>query len=253
MDKSKKEKILRKLRALQEKTIEGGCTEGEVEAAMAVMNQLMTEYNLTLDEVNSESFDFGEDFLWSSNGTQNTNPIKHCLGALRDFCEIEMWNSKRWDSEKRMKRHAVVFFGDKKDVELAKYLYGVISGSIEREANRFKNYDMTYHFGDRSTKMNVLKSFKIGMARRLSERMRTMTEERQQVMVENQKSGLVVHKKGAISQRLKELGMHFSKGAGFRVGELNANAYDAGSAAAEKVHLGHGIGGGKNSAKMIGM
>ena len=251
MDK-KREKILRKIHALQDKTVASGCTEEEVQAAIEVMNQLMTEYNLTIEDIQEEYFDFNEDYVWSSSGTTNNNPVKFCMWALGEFCEVRVWLGKRWDTENRQQRHATTFFGEKRDVELAKYLFHVINNSVHREAERFKNYDMNYFFGDRNQKTNIIKSFKIGMTKRIAERMMEMVRERSKVMNENQKSGIIVYKKGAIDQELEKLNMKFSKGAKSKIGYIDDNAYSSGKQAGNKVHLGHGVAGSKNSAKMLG-
>lgn len=253
MEDKKREKILKKIRALQDKTIAAGCTEEEVEAAMHVLNNLMTEYNLTLEDIEEEYSEYDKDFVWSSEGKTNNNPTRFAVAQLGDFCEVRVWWSKRYDSERRDWRHATTFFGEKKDVELAKYLYTVIDNSIKRAAERHKDYSLEYIKGDTKTKNLILKSFKIGMAQRLSERMKEMVRERSRVMEENQKEGLILRKESDIEKQLAELNLTFGKSRRSKFRNIDRNAAAAGAKAADKVHLGHGLGGGKDSAKMIGM
>lgn len=253
MDKSKREKILKKMRALQDKTVAAGCTEEEVEAAMNILNRLMIEYNLTLEDVQEEYSEYDQIFVWSSDGKTNSNPTRFAVGQLGDFCEVRVWWSKRYDPDRQEWRHATTFFGEKKDVELAKYLYAVIDNSIKRAAERHKDYSIDYIKGDTKTKNLILKSFKVGMAQRLSERMREMVRERSKVMEENQKGALILRKESGIEKQLEELRLTFGKSRRSKFGNIDRDAYASGSKAAEKVHLGHGLGGGKDSAKMIGM
>jgi len=252
MEKDKREKILKKIRALQDKTVAQGCTEEEVEAAMNILNNLMIEYNLTLDDIQEEYASYDQDFIWSSDGKTNNNPAKFATWALGEFCEVRVWWSKRWDYDNLKWRHATTFFGEKKDVELAKYLYTVIDNSIKRETERHKDYSLSYMKGDRKEKTTILKSFRLGMAERLSERMVEMVRKRNKVMEENHKSAIILHKKGAIEKHLQDVGMKFGKSRISKFSHIDGDAYNSGKAAAEKIHLGHGLGGGKDSAKMIG-
>ncbi len=137
-----------RVRALAAKTTDNGCTEAEAQAAAAKLNQLLEEYELTLDEVTVKEAEIVERIV----------PGKRYSFATRACGSIIKFSST-----------AIVFdnidvhiFGAQHNTEIAEYLFLLCDRAIEREKN---NLPADTTDDDRMT-------FSIGMAYRLSRRLR---------------------------------------------------------------------------------
>ena len=74
MENLERQAILERMRAIQARTVENGCTEAEAMAAAELLAKLSTKYNLTMTAV-----EIGEDHFWKidyydhalENGSEN--------------------------------------------------------------------------------------------------------------------------------------------------------------------------------------
>src|SRR5215471_3872185 len=124
----KREALVRKLQALQEKTVENGCTEGEAAAAAALAQSLMDQYGLTLDEIEAEAnkedlieqddVQTGSDALYSK-----PHHVQFCAPSIANYTNVKSW----------LYGARIVYFGLSADVQTAKCLTQIFQTAMEFE------------------------------------------------------------------------------------------------------------------------
>jgi hypothetical protein len=243
--KEKREKIVAKIRALREKTTEGGCTEAEAMAAAEIVSKLMAEYDLTFTDVEVRESEVIQESVMSDRSS-NSHPTKFCMNALETFCGIKIWFGKQYTPGKGRKIYHT-FFGLPKDVEIATYLYNVILGAMEREAFSFKEspeYNISWY--GKGEKKIATNSFLRGMAVRISQRLRDLHKEQMQTMNDTPIGReLVVVKKSVVADALRKAGICLKTSQSSAVSH-NQAAYAAGQAAGDRVGLHRGVSSGGN-------
>jgi hypothetical protein len=128
VNSEKLEKISRKIRALMEKTVENGATEAEALTAADKVQELMNNYDLSMTdvEINTQEFVDGKIITGKSNVTAMHNVVN----SISTFTDTMVWFA-------RMSKGIVYhFFGAKKDVEFAHFLYDLFANSIELEIKK---------------------------------------------------------------------------------------------------------------------
>ncbi len=173
MSEAKRHRILEKIRKLQAKTTAMGCTEAEALAAAQAVGRLLDEYGLTMTDVELQSTECIEDSVISPCVT-NRHPIRYCLDAIAGYCHTEFFfRQEPIDVERITRRTVYHFFGLPHDVEIAVYLTQVIMSALEREVRSFK---VTPGYLELTSvgKREAFKSFRFGMAQRVSTRLYEM-------------------------------------------------------------------------------
>ena len=160
-------KILAKIRNLLQMTQDNGCTEAEALTASEKVNALLTEYNLTLNDISDIQEKWGRR---GKQGAKSANrPIFHpsvgCVPAIAKFCECIGYVSGV----------NVVFFGTETNTEFAHYMLDMIKNMMEVE---YRKAEPTLKKQTRLHGKTLRNSFMRGMGIRISERLLKLRDER---------------------------------------------------------------------------
>lgn len=248
------ENVINKIKHLCDKTTSNGCTEAEALAAATKVGELLQIYNLTIDKVFLDS----QECIQSEFDLdrKSRHPVDGCLVAIASFCDCKTWFSKGYGKPDatyyRPSRYC--FFGLPTDIEMAKYLLGMIMQAMDTETETFKGTSSYVNAVQHRKSLTV--SFQHGMANRISNRLTEMTHKRHADESENPITvvedgvstitSIVLVKKNKIQDDFEKLGMKLRTNYSSRR-ISNGDAYCKGSAAGDRVSLTRPI-----SAKIAG-
>lgn len=235
-------KVKVRIKALSDKTIDNGCSEAEALFAAEKVGQLLETYNLTMDQCDVRE----EKCVLVKATTGSKQRTSHDLFAfdLARFCDVKCWSNSvsRYNKDGR---YSFSFYGLEPDVQMAEYLFKVVSAAIQKAADDAKK-DPAYR-GRASTF-----AFKKGMARRVGSRLSVMKAQRDRARQANSTSTALVALKGQLVEE------QFREHVGLRlvsrridVNVRDWGAYGRGGEAGEKVNLSRPIEGG--SAPVAGL
>lgn len=225
-------RIKARIRALAAKTVERGCSEAEAMAAAAKVGELLDIYGLSMTEVALR------DELCVQRRMACTGPARTALfwlfpAALR-FCECRGWTEGR---------ETLVLFGLEPDVAMAEWLLRVIDGALTFEENRYRRG--AEYLARRAPPQAVLRSFRIGFATRVAQRLDGLATERAGHRPPPREASagtsLVALKQRRLAEELRGLGVRLrtvSRQATVR----DRGAYGHGAAAGGRVGLGRPVG-----------
>ena len=199
----KLDNIAKKIEAMMKKTVENGCIEAEALAATEKVKQLLTDYDLTIGEVTQRTDDYDEvRIITDSSIRSHVHFLVHYIGELTDTMGYNITTSKKFKNTKTGKLFPKIycFFGQKKDIKVAEYLYHLFDKAIERES-------LTYKFSPecRLSKKNSrskMASFTNGLQMRLIERIQEMID-RKGTFADTQ--ALVLCKKETTKQKFEDI------------------------------------------------
>ncbi len=127
-DRSKAIELIQKLHEI---TVENGATPAEAERAAGHAARLLAEYNLSLFDVTSQTFDesvLEEDRFCDSAVTHLwIRSLSGCIGRPLD-CKIYV--TKTWDRDAEKHKLKITFLGHKTDAEFAGYLWDMLSKAL---------------------------------------------------------------------------------------------------------------------------
>ncbi|NBC34180.1 MAG: DUF2786 domain-containing protein [Alphaproteobacteria bacterium] len=217
--------VLERIRALQAKTVEQGCTEAEAMAAAEKVSELLQRYELSLDAVSLRNQRCrGRSF---ATGRKQSSPLDDCLPAIAAFCDCRAWVQERPDG---LKDH--VFFGLPADLAAAECLYALVSETFETELWRFKG-SATYRGLPRTRKAGATRSFQLGLGYGIADKLDALRAARAEHVQSTAGRSLVPVKTAAIEADLDALGMTFEeKQAGSR--RIHKDSFWAGRVAGEQ-------------------
>lgn len=248
-DKQKRRAMIDKIRALMTKTEDNGCSEAEAMSAARVVQRLMAEHALSQTEV---ELGLIEIIKREYRGFGPDHPLSFCLNSIAYATDTETW----WTQQRQIgyapqpdlfngdaldvqEDTLYVFFGFEHDTEIAVYLVDVCRRALDNGRIACRNkMGRTWARGREH-------AFLIGMARSMSESLRTMRNER-------------LGERLADGRRLKEVKREMVEAEMWRRKiRLKSNRLDAGRSvdrdalrdgekAGRGVHFGAGIGGAGN-------
>ena len=233
------DKIRSKIAALLKKNSENGATESEANAAMVIAARLMDEHGITMDDIKNKT-EAARDFIKATAGDKSgtLHPIdQFVVTSIAAYTDTKVWNDKSWSktgpSGRRNTESVISFYGYSVDVELAVYIREVCKAAMETE---WWKYAEKLPQGSRRAQR---KSFMIGMALRLRDRLKELKTEN---TVKAKSTDLVVLKNQLVEVAFKEdLKLNFSKASSKSVTYHAGNAFDAGKQAAEKVRFNRSV------------
>lgn len=158
--------IAAKINALLSKTVDNGATEEEAMSAMAKATELMAKYEVNMTEAQLLAEEIGQiEIVWGNNVVYNNAAWGLC-SAIAALTETRAWKSSQ--------PARVVFFGFKKDIQFAKWLYENLSTWCSNEADKWWRSPLNYIpssqiTGGERSKLKV--SFSKGATTRISARM----------------------------------------------------------------------------------
>src|SRR5688500_9866976 len=124
-DKQELDKIKQRIRALQDKTLENGCTEAEAMAAAEMIGRLLEKYDLELGEIGMKE----EAAAAQSNEVFAADDFAGTMvTGIKIFCGLIAYKKTGGGTG-----HGCVFvlFGLPQDLEVAKYLYEICCEAME--------------------------------------------------------------------------------------------------------------------------
>lgn len=221
--------IKSKISALLAKNTDNGASESEAIAAMRIAQKLMEEHGVTMEDIlqnNSAANDFIHEVM--RTGRKNLHEVDlYCVMAISEFCDVKVWQNKVYEFGEKV-GVTIQFFGYVSDVELAKYLREMIFRAMEWEWAKYSNSVVNV-----GHKRSVRKSFLVGMAGRLCERLRALKAESR-----GTGNDLIVLKNKLVTQAWAEqLKINLRKKSPTTITVTNGSAYRAGQNAGDRVSL----------------
>lgn len=218
----KRNSILGKIRALLSKTVENGATEAEALAAAEKAASMMSEYDLSMDEVDvkdsgvkSENIDLDRDMGMY---------LAIVANAISRLCGTRFWTDFIGHSA-----NSGTFFGLPHDVEISLYLYDVCKSAMAREV---KAYEPLVALKRATVRAAKRRSFLSGMSTRLAERIDEMALARKR----GTGTAIVPLKNALIEEALAANKMQFKSGRA-RFGDLHIDDLKRGRRAGDNVSL----------------
>ena len=160
------EDIVRKIKALQERTMQNGCSEEEAIQAAKMIDKLLLKYNLSLTDVEIKETDCGIKEV--KTGTKRM-PTWVC--TLADAC------AKHYDTKLLFTGGSLQFFGMPEDVAAAISLNTMLKSAVDMSLAEYtcsKIYRISRCF---ETARCLNKSFRLGMVEQLKNRLTIMKKE----------------------------------------------------------------------------
>lgn len=234
--KCRRASALEKIRALLRKTVENGATEAEALAAAAKAEELIAKYDVETTELDIQESSFAE--AKSGFNRDDYDFLVVVSNAIALFTETRFWTETR-----NMIPDKGVFFGLAHDVEIAEYFLAICMGAMQREVDRYARTEAVF-FPRRKERM--IRSFKEGMADRLGERFVMMASSRKKAG-----KGLIVLKDALIKEEISRSGGEFTDER-LRYRDKDADSFNRGSAAGDRVALNEGLGGRDDAVKISG-
>lgn len=236
---AEREKLFQRITHLSNRTIDRGCTEAEAVAAAEMLGRLLTQYGLSMSDV--EIKDSRCETLTFDSGKKMRDNSAFCLHAVAKYT-----NTKTWIVTGGRDTYKAKFFGLPADVQVASYLYQVIRTAMIAEKDRFNLA------GQRSGNPHgrtAAHTFELGFINRVSQRLEEMAQAK---AYEGRSTGrdLVVLTNQVVEQQYAELGLKFS-GEATTTSRGGRNAYEAGKAAGDRLGLNPAVTGG-HGGKLLG-
>ena len=125
-----REKVIEKIKALLNKTVDNGCSEEEMGAALDKARAWMDAHEITEDELRLTK---EEEAVLRSEPPDSLDPhnIKwHLMDAVAEFCNCQVWQKRRRDTK------VVEFCGLQSDARLASWLLDTLAQFVQAEIVR---------------------------------------------------------------------------------------------------------------------
>jgi hypothetical protein len=257
-------KVKARIRALSEKTTSQGCSEHEAMIAADMVGRLLSQYNLTMDEVSIREEKCVH--VKVPLGLKRWHSGLNFIQAVANFCDLRYWRTGCYRGSLGI---YINFYGLEPDVQMGKYLVEMILSAQAAEHRSFRRTEI-YH--QAANGRRATSSFKNGFATRIHTRMNTLKRERdaelrvreEQLKAERAASpgaphspspaastgtSLIVLKGQVVTHEFEA----FKKQSGLRLVSTyskarvsNGGSYNAGSEAGGRVNLNRPLGGGSS-------
>lgn len=212
-----RETIARRIRALRQKTVENGCTEAEALVAAQMLADLLTKYNMTVDEAEMRATPFERHYERHDDWVGDR--LWKVATAVAELTGARYWSQAPGEIP------TVNFFGFQHEVDIARYMVEVCAAAMRREQDRRRNPRRSLR-----RQRNVLLPFLDGMADRLATRILAMKAPKPTG------TGLIVLRGALVDQAMADAGINLKEGRAR--GSRNADtSYRDGLAAGDRVSL----------------
>lgn len=188
---SKRERARALIRTLLAKTVSNGCTEEEALAASAKANELLLQYDLSIEDVQEIRDDtYGATRKRYGSGQGRTRRWHEALDAAH---AVSVFTGTRAFAQ----GHELIFFGRRQDGEIAHFLIDLFINACESEWQAFRRRGV----GD--TSVRGRKSFLRGMILRIIDRLERLAAQREDSLKAAQTGReLIVVKAQIVEERL---------------------------------------------------
>lgn len=235
MNDDSRKKLINRIQALQQKTVENGCTEEEALSAASMAARLLDEYGFSQDDIRNDADPITE-FTYIGKNKQ-LHGVVFVINGVMDFCDCKALTFKVFDKSSLKVQSVVKIIGRESDATLATYLLYLFHSAFNREWKSFVHKIGSVSYA------SARKSFDIGMSNRICERLREMKRNRNAYVDQaSGKSGysLVVVKNAAVTEEFAKRYPHTKTTRTSYV--VTSYAYMAGRDAGNKVSINTGIG-----------
>lgn len=222
--------ILARIRGLQAKTTDRGCTEQEALSAAQKVAELLDRHGLTEAELHQQSNPCIRRELLTPRA--RPGPFDHCSPAVAAYFDCRTWTEH--DPEGCLNH---IFYGLPPDVEAAIYLMHLIANAMETEANRFRA-GPAYMKGRGNGRRLLHTSFMQGLSQGIRQKLATMLQERDETRATGQ--ALVIAKSHVIEAELAKLGLRF-RTKKISAARINPEAYETGQQAGSRFNIRPGL------------
>ena len=229
-----RQKIIARIRALQSKTVENGCTENEALAAAEMASRLMEEYEVDFSEEDVAAEDVTAVDVETGlgrRGHRRQHDVKWVAVAVSRFCQVRAITSRTDDG-----RLAIRFMGLREDVTWAEWLMAMLRGAMERAWRDYRRDNVLW-----THPATARANFMYSMTLRINERLDEITNARKRAAVTEGRA-LVVVKDAAVARWLVARGLKASLGAGSVKGHSRMRDDSAASAAGREAGNNVGFG-----------
>jgi hypothetical protein len=226
------DKLMQRIRALREKTVEQGCTEQEALAAAEKVAELLDRYGLSLNELDLRKQKC--EGIGVETGRKRRGPIDDCIGSVAAFFECRVWAETDEDGTIRY-----IFFGMPGDVQASAYLYDLIVQAFASETAAFQRGEL-YGSMDSGARRSATTSFHAGLAHGIADKLQTLRSARDAARDQSGGRALVPVKRSLIDEELEQLGLSLRSVRAPRR-RVVRDAYGAGKEAGEKFEYRAGI------------
>ncbi len=238
--------VKKRILGLMAKTIDNGCTEEEALAASAKVQQMLHDYQLDLSDL-----EIAESTCVEGNydtELKSKQPVMGVISAIGYFTDTKCW----YTANDSIYGHIEYkFFGLEHDVMIAEYITKVCDWAIIWGGEDYKS-TRAYTDATKSRRPMLKKSFQLGMAARLAQRLRDMKDDQQRKDAETNGRDLVVVKMAVVDADWAKRGINLTSGRSNNSRHVNAGAYAAGQAEGDKIALNPGVGAGAGPSGEIG-
>lgn len=222
-----KEKILERIRVLLMRTTKNGCTEAEAMEAAEKVNKLLSEYSISMTDV-----EIGQSGC-ITNFVMGRHPVfKLCGVPIARFFDCKCWLDSRYEQE------MIYFFGLTQDVNSAIWLTEVIRDAMNSEKNMFL---VTQRKAGKPVGRTGGSSFLIGMSSRINERLREIKAATSGEEIASTGRNLIVVKNAVVTEQFAKLNLNLRSNQTNR-DVKNSSAFFAGREAGNKVGLHRPVG-----------
>jgi hypothetical protein len=231
--------IIEKIRALLSKTVENGCTEAEMLAALDRAAAMRDAYDISDEELQLTR---EEKVALHADPKDATDPqlLKWRLSyGVRAFCNVEIY---RQSGERGYR-----FIGQPSDLELARWLLDTLADFV---------FGALYEhligcLAPKNERRTITRSFVESCCIRINERLIELVERSKQAQTSNGRA-LVVVKDAAIKAFMKENGIRLRTCSGYAPSNVNASAQAAGRAAGDRAPFGRPVSGSAGVLRLTG-
>ena len=226
------DKLVQRIRALREKTVEQGCTEQEAMAAAEKVAELLDRHGLSLSELDLRKQTC--EGIGVDTGRKRRGPIDDCIGTIAAFFDCRVWGEAAESGALRY-----IFFGLPGDVQAAVYLHDLIVLAFATETTAFQSAEFygSLVSGQRRSATN---SFHVGLAHGIIEKLETRRRARDAASNGTSGRALVPVKQSIIDQEMERLGLTLRRVNMMRRKVIH-DAFAAGKEAGEKFEYRPGI------------
>lgn len=227
--------VIRRIRALMEKTVANGCTEAEAASAAAAAGNLLNKYQLSLTDIKIREEQCKQVNVRTSS--KDGGPMAMIISGIAYFTDTKTWRSfNAGPLGSAMFR----YFGLETDTIVANYLHEMIERAIiyAWEDHRLSIHGYTQMPGPQKTR--IKNGFFNGFAYRMDKRLREMKDAQRKDNMESTGRDLVVVKGAIVEDEWNKLGikLSFSKS---RKSQMDYDSWHAGAGAADNVALNPGV------------
>lgn len=250
-------RVKRIIRELSNKTIENGCTENEAYLAMSKVGELLSQFNLTMDEVSlSEEVCVHVEI---DTGRKSRGPMDGIGSVIAKYTHTKVWLSGGGKYSRSNKM--LNYFGLESDVTMAVYLYNLIVKAAETEVTNFKKTDeyinvyVSYHSDLKGSRQVATRSFLDGFNHRISSRLHEMQQNEANRMRERSTTGtsLVLLKDVMVEDAFKDqMGIKLVSHTSYSRRKYNGSAFASGQNAGARVSLNRPVNAGNGARAITG-